>query len=175
MQRFFTSRMLVVTFTTLFSLTAVTAAQGNEKCSNATLKGSYGLHATGTIIGVGDFAAVGRFTFDGKGNLTGKLFSRVAGNNVEPPEFTGTYSVSPDCTMTDTFGPPINSTHVSVIVNGGNGCGTLYPRTAVGPLSSPIAELGKHQVVIMRPPKGARIGSFKAEFLRKQIVKKEDV
>jgi hypothetical protein len=25
----------------------------NGQCSNATLKGSYGLHATGTVIGVG--------------------------------------------------------------------------------------------------------------------------
>ena len=91
------------------------------KCSNATLHGHYGLHATGTVIGVGDFAAVGRFTFDGNGNLSGKLFARVAGNNVEPPEFTGTYSVSPDCIVTDTWGPPINSTHVSVIVDGGKG------------------------------------------------------
>ena len=45
MQRFFIRRTLVVAFSTLFSLTAVTAAHGNEKCSNATLKGSYGLHA----------------------------------------------------------------------------------------------------------------------------------
>ena len=44
-------------------------AEDNASCSNATLHGSYGLRATGTVIGVGDFAAVGRFTFDGKGNL----------------------------------------------------------------------------------------------------------
>ena len=94
-------------------------AQDKQNCSNATLNGSYGLHARGTIIGVGDFTAVGRFTFDGKGNLTGKLFVRVAGNNMEPPAFTGTYSVSPDCTVTDHWGPPINSTHVSVIVDEG--------------------------------------------------------
>ena len=96
-------------------------AQDRTSCSNATLHGSYGLHATGSVIGVGDFAAVGRFTFDGNGNLTGKLFVRVAGNNIEPPEFTGTYSVSPDCTVTDNWGPPINSTHVSVIVDHGKG------------------------------------------------------
>jgi len=112
--------MLVVAFTTLFSLTAVTAAQGNEKCSNATLKGSYGLLATGTTAS-GAFAAVGRFTFDGKGNLTGKLFSRVAGNNSVSPTFTGTYSVSPNCKVTDTWGSPVNSTHVSVIVDDGKG------------------------------------------------------
>ena len=90
----------------------IAGEHGNGQCSNATLKGSYGLHATGTIIGVGDFAAVGRFTFDGNGSLTGKLFVRVAGNNREPPAFTGTYSVSPDCTVTDSWGPPINSMHV---------------------------------------------------------------
>jgi len=96
-------------------------AEDKANCSNATLHGSYGLHATGTVIGVGDFAAVGRFTFDGNGNLTGKLFVRVAGNNAEPPVFSGSYSVSPDCIVTDTWGPPINSTHVSVIVDHGKG------------------------------------------------------
>ena len=55
----------------------------------------------------------GRFTFDGRGNLTGKLFVRVAGINMTPPAFTGTYSVAPDCTVTDSWGPPINSTHVA--------------------------------------------------------------
>jgi len=101
--------------------TIASSTQDRETCSNASLHGSYGLHATGTVIGVGDFAAVGRFTFDGKGNLTGKLFVRVAGGNVEPPAFTGTYSVSPDCTVTDSWGAPINSTHVSVIVDEGKG------------------------------------------------------
>src|SRR4030095_14778085 len=96
-------------------------AQEREHCSNPTLHGSYGLHATGTVPEGLPFAAVGRFTFDGKGNLTGKLFVRVDGNNIEPPEFAGTYSVHPDCTVTDTWGPPINSTHVSVIVDQGKG------------------------------------------------------
>ena len=96
-------------------------AQEREHCSNATLHGSYGLHATGTVPGGLPFAAVGRFTFDGKGNLTGKLFVRIDGDNIEPPEFTGTYLVSQDCTVTDRWGPPINSTHVSVIVDQGTG------------------------------------------------------
>jgi hypothetical protein len=105
----------------LLTLAISSNAQVRAHCSNATLHGSYGLHATGTVIGVGDFAAVGRFTFDGAGNLTGKLFARVAGNNVEPPQFSGTYSVSPECIVTDTWGPPINSTHVSVIIDHGKG------------------------------------------------------
>jgi hypothetical protein len=112
-------------FTAAFAILAAifsgNIAEGKDNCSNATLKGTYGLHATGTIIGVGDFAAVGLFTFDGKGSLTGKRFVRVNGNNMEPPQFTGTYSVSPDCIVTDNWGAPINSTHVSIIVNDGKG------------------------------------------------------
>ena len=102
----------------VLSLASGTQAEDRAVCSNATLHGSYGLHATGTVIGVGDFAAVGRFTFDGKGNLTATLFVRVNGNNMEPPQITGTYSVSPDCTVSDTWG---GSTHVSVIVDNGKG------------------------------------------------------
>jgi hypothetical protein len=107
---------LTAGFAILTAVFSGNIAEGKDNCSNATLKGSYGLHATGTIIGVGDFAAVGLFTFDGKGGLTGKLFVRANGNNFAPPEFTGTYSVNPDCTVSDSWG---GSTHVSVIVNGG--------------------------------------------------------
>jgi hypothetical protein len=102
----------------VLSLAFLMQAEDRANCSNATLHGSYGLHATGSIIGVGDFAAVGRFTFDGNGNLSGELFARANGNNMEPPPFTGTYSVSPDCIVTDSW---LGSTHVSVIVDNGKG------------------------------------------------------
>ena len=114
------NRLLQLTLIVLYLAIGV-QAEDRANCTNATLHGNYGLHATGTIIGVGDFAAVGRFTFDGEGNLIGKLFVRVAGNNIEPPQFAGTYSVSPDCTVADNWGAPINSTHVSVIVDHGKG------------------------------------------------------
>ena len=91
-------------------------AEDRASCSNATLHGSYGFHANGQL-----FAAVARFTFDGKGGLTGTLFGRTPGSPFGPVEFTGTYSVSPDCTVTDHWGAPINSTHVSVIVDEGKG------------------------------------------------------
>ena len=54
-------------------------AQDNQHCSNATMHGSYGFHAIGyPATGVG-FVAVGRFVFDGKGGLAGKLFIRTRG------------------------------------------------------------------------------------------------
>jgi hypothetical protein len=115
------NRLLQLTLVGLSLAIGVYAAQSDERehketCSNATLHGSYGLHATGTNIS-GAFAAVGRLTYDGNGNVTGKLFVNVAGNNSEP-ELTGTYSVSPDCIVTDNFG---GGSHVSVIVDHGKG------------------------------------------------------
>ncbi len=97
----------------MLSLAIGMQAQDTQHCSNATLHGSYGFHATGT-----GFAAVARFVFDGNGGLTGKLFGRVPGTNIGPLEFTGTYSVNPDCTVTDNW---LGSTHVSVIVDQGKG------------------------------------------------------
>ena len=98
-------------------------------CSNATLRGSYGLHATGTIIGVGDFAAVGRFVFDGRGHLTATLFVRANGDNSGPLQIVGTYSVGPECIVTDSWG---GSTHVSVIVDNGRGYFILNNTVAEG-------------------------------------------
>ena len=97
-------------------------AEGKDICSNASLDGSYGLQAAGSIIGVGNFAAVGRFIFDGKGNLYATLFTRVNGNN-NKLTITGTYSVSPDCTVSDTWNASNGgvSTHESVIVDNGHG------------------------------------------------------
>ena len=112
----------VIAFTILFSLATESTAQAQPTCSNASLQGSYGLHATGITGAGGNFAAVGRFTFDGTGNLTGTLFVRVAGNNVEL-EVTGTYSVSANCIVDDTWNVTGDgsSTHKSVIVDQGRG------------------------------------------------------
>jgi len=113
--------VMVTAFTVLFGVATERTAQGQPTCSNASLHGSYGLRATGVTGGGGNFAAVGRFTFDGKGNLTGRLFLRVAGNDVEV-NVTGTYSVSPECTVDDTWNTPAGpSTHKSIIVNQGRG------------------------------------------------------
>jgi hypothetical protein len=66
------AQVLLPAFAVALFASPLAAGDDNRECecSNATLNGSYGLHATGISIGVGDFAAVGRFTFDGKGNLT---------------------------------------------------------------------------------------------------------
>src|SRR6266478_3831701 len=97
------NRVLQVTLVVL-SLVFEIQAQDSQHCTNATLHGSYGFRATGT-----GFVAIGRFVFDGNGGLTGKLFVRRPGTNIGPLEFTGTYSVTPDCTVTDNW---LGSTHI---------------------------------------------------------------
>ena len=88
-------------------------AQVKQHCTDATLHGSYAFRATGEL-----FAAVARFVFDGNGHLTATFFGRSPGNPFGPVEFDGTYSVSPECIVTDTFG---DSIHTSVIYEQGKG------------------------------------------------------
>jgi hypothetical protein len=91
-------------------------AQVKQQCTNATLHGSYAFRATGER-----FAAVARFVFDGNGHLTATFFGRTPGNPFGPVEFEGAYSVSPECIVTDTWGPPLNSSHTAVIYEQGKG------------------------------------------------------
>src|SRR5580765_4512407 len=88
------NRLLQLTLVVL-SLACGIQAQDTQHCSNATMHGSYGFHATGK-----EFVAIGRFVFNGNGGLAGKLFVRVPGTNIGPLEIAGTYSVGPDCIMT---------------------------------------------------------------------------
>lgn len=99
----------------LLGLTTVVNADNGGICSNETLHGSYAFHATGER-----FAAVARFTFDGNGGLRATFFGRTPGSPFGT-EFTGTYSVSPECIVTDSWGPPLNSSHMSVIYGHGRG------------------------------------------------------
>src|SRR5262245_9750571 len=107
MNRTVASTTLVV-FTMAFVLGIPLRAQVSEHpgehrgCSNASLQGSFGFTAQGTLLALpppfaGPFAEVGRQTFDGKGNTdaTGTL----SGNgNIFRVTVQGTYDVNPDCT-----------------------------------------------------------------------------
>jgi len=71
------TRLFRITLIVL-SLACAMQAQNAQHCSNATMHGSYGFHATGT-----GFVAVGRVVFDGNGGLTGTLFVRISGTNMD--------------------------------------------------------------------------------------------
>src|SRR5882724_9115666 len=118
------STILVVLLISLFIILGVgQKVPAKSGCSNLSLQGSYGLHATGTTPAGGPFAAVGLFSFDGVGNLVGTLFVRVTGGSTSVLPLTGTYTVSPDCTVSDTwnFSNGSSSQHESVIVDNGRG------------------------------------------------------
>ena len=69
------SILVIPLVTVLITLGTGRNLPAKSGCSKPSLKGSYGLHATG-IDEPGDvpFAAVGVFTFDGAGNLAGDVF-----------------------------------------------------------------------------------------------------
>ena len=72
-----------------------------KACSIASLHGTFGFTATGTVNGIGPVARVGWETFDGKGNASGTATTSLNGS-INPSTFTATYTVNPNCTGTAT-------------------------------------------------------------------------
>jgi hypothetical protein len=99
-------------------------AEEKERCSNASLHGNFGLRATGAVVDSGNLIVLGRFTYDGKGNLAATLFLRLPDATNAIDTIRGSYSVSPDCIVSDVWHSVINgsdSFHESVLVNQGKG------------------------------------------------------
>jgi hypothetical protein len=81
------------------------AAETGARCSLATLNGTYTMAAQGMQIGgssAGPFAYAAMQTFDGKGGTKGVFSASFNGQIVRGQSFTGTYTVKPDCTGTET-------------------------------------------------------------------------
>jgi len=97
--------LLLLTFALAASSTLTTHASA---CSNSTIQGSYAFTIHGTVF-LPDGSTllidgIDNVTFDGDGNLT--QVDAVATNGNLPPGWrpgTGTYSVNPDCTGTQTI------------------------------------------------------------------------
>jgi hypothetical protein len=81
----------------------VPAAQA-ETCSTAKAAGKWGFTLTGTLIlptGPVPGAAVGRFSVDAAGNISGTE-ARNVGGGFANETITGSWTVNPDCTATVT-------------------------------------------------------------------------
>ncbi len=77
-----------------------------QDCRNHDLRGTYGLLVTGTLVvpdGSGGviplpFVRLGAPEFDGAGNLGGRAWASVGGQ-IAWDDFTGTYTVYPNCSV----------------------------------------------------------------------------
>jgi hypothetical protein len=85
-----------------------------DKCTAATLRGTYGIFEQGTIVGQLDgvpiptpYPAVTSvvITYDGDGNFSGSFVGSLGGGPASG-DFSGTYSVKRDCTFTAGFTVP---------------------------------------------------------------------
>lgn len=91
-------------------LTLAARIDAQEQCNEASLHGTYAFRIDGTVqpntVGLiqGPFAAVGRATYDGKGNMRGVIVASIGG--VSTPlltdrarfTFEGKYKLNSDCT-----------------------------------------------------------------------------
>jgi len=109
----------------LAASSAVTAQA--SVCSNSTIQGSFAFTVHGTIFLPSGATilidGIGLTVFDGKGNV--RQVDAVADNGFLTPGWrpgTGTYSVNPDCTGTETIVVPgMGDLHLQLIVaQGGN-------------------------------------------------------
>jgi hypothetical protein len=95
----------------------------DEKCSNATLQGSFGYTSTGTLLPsfvpppyAGPFAEVGRQTFDGKGDTDATGTLSANGNIFLKVTFEGTYAVNPDCTGSMTLSSSLGVSNADFVI-----------------------------------------------------------
>jgi len=91
--------VLVIPFLSLFFVPTV-RGQSNPGANNAELNGNYAFTFngfSGNLATSSVFAAVGRFTADGAGNLTaGEVDINAVGSRTAAQPFTGTYSIGAD-------------------------------------------------------------------------------
>ncbi|HYM60653.1 MAG TPA: hypothetical protein VEZ11_07155, partial [Thermoanaerobaculia bacterium] len=88
----------------LLAIVLTGAANADDRCSVATLQGSYGFALSGTLTGGLPTVTIGVITFDGNGNASDTgTNSRNGVSRVLPPG-TGTYSVDSDCIVPTTLG-----------------------------------------------------------------------
>jgi hypothetical protein len=146
---------LILTALLACAVGAVSQTTDQPVCSNATLIGSYGLQISGTrpahFVAPGGPGFVGQFEnvlgtviqiFDGKGNFTqvDNVKGNIAGLIPDRPG-KGTYTVNPDCSVTQIVSPPGQAQIISkgVIVDSGK----EFRQNTVAPDGFAIATVGR--------------------------------
>ena len=106
-------RSIIALFALATLVLAASAAYAESGCTNATLKGNYGLNLNGTTAGF-PTAAVGVVTSDGEGNFSITYTISENGVVTTRAHASGIYTVNPDCTgsVTDLT----NNLHYTLVV-----------------------------------------------------------
>lgn len=119
---------LILGSVAILSAVSVSSARQSEQsvgCTLQTIAGEYGFRTTGVLLrpdgSAVSFASIGRYVRDGQGNVTSGEVTSNAGGSVMHHTLTGTYTVNPDCTGSQTSnletGSAVNTEFV--IVNHG--------------------------------------------------------
>lgn len=102
------------------SVTLKKTSQG--ACSLASIAGSFALFGEGTFTPAGTPVRtnhVGTVTFDGAGHFTGKDTANIIGTPSFDRDFTGTYNVNEDCTVTaEIMSPTAGVVHEAGVITG---------------------------------------------------------
>ena len=126
-----TALTMVLTAAALSAVTTAPVMGQTTGCTLATVKGNYGVLASGTALGIGPVTAVGDATLDGAGHETYTATENYNGEII-PGILTGTYTLSSSCTGTVTV--PGFADYAAVVVNAGQEIdliGTSNPGTAI--------------------------------------------
>ena len=100
---------VALSITLLVSIGSLKAsAEDDQSCSKASLKGSYGFQISGSIPNVLAIGGIARVVFDGQGNFTQVGDSQIIVSGQAPAvsldqHGSGTYTINPDCTGTETL------------------------------------------------------------------------
>jgi hypothetical protein len=113
----------------------------SQECTrlNATLRGAYVSHGTGSVGGA-PIAIVGITTYDGQGGFQLTATVNINGTVIKPPTGTGTYTVNRDCSGSQTVG----SSHYDFVVTP-DGSKVTYISTDPGAVITVISERLDHQ------------------------------
>jgi hypothetical protein len=111
---------LPVLFLALLAMAPCAMAQSAmaqpDACTASSVKGTYGLIASGTWLGIGPVTANGVITINGNGGFTYSFVENVNGS-VTSGTIPGTYSLYSNCLGTVSF--PNGQTFSAVVVLGG--------------------------------------------------------
>lgn len=105
-------RLLLRTALALLAAAICIPVGAAQTCGNQDLKGTYGALATGSLVAaplppelLGPSTRVGHLEVDGNGNAQVKVTISFNGA-VFDEEYTGTYSIDPDCSLSMTLNVP---------------------------------------------------------------------